>query len=55
MNNENIRGIPLSPREKTGVRARLNRIPWFETILMIVVMAMSLYAAFSDAQNLSLR
>ena len=55
MNNENIRGIPLSPRERTGVRDRIGRIPWFETILIIVVMSMSLYAAFSDAQNLSLR
>jgi hypothetical protein len=31
------------------------RFPWFETILIIVVMSISLYAALSDAQNLSWR
>src|SRR4026208_16422 len=31
----------------------VKRFPWFETILIIVVMSMSLYAALSDAQNLS--
>jgi hypothetical protein len=31
------------------------RFPWFETILIIVVMSMSLYAALSDSQNLSWR
>lgn len=31
----------------------MNRLPWFETILVIVVMAISLYAALSDGQNLS--
>jgi len=33
----------------------MKRFPWFETILIIVVMSMSLYAALSDAQNLSWR
>lgn len=33
----------------------MKRFPWFETILVIVVMSMSLYAALSDAQNLSWR
>ncbi|MGZ9223357.1 MAG: hypothetical protein ACXW4Q_14715, partial [Anaerolineales bacterium] len=31
----------------------MKRFPWFETILMLVVMSISLYAALSDAQNLS--
>ena len=31
------------------------RFPWFEIILITVVMSMSLYAALSDAQNLSWR
>ena len=33
----------------------MKRFPWFETVLIIVVMSISLYAAFSDAQNLSWR
>jgi len=33
----------------------MRRFPWFEAILIIVVMSISLYAAFSDAQNLSWR
>ncbi len=33
----------------------MKRIPWFEVLLTIAVMSMSLYAAFSDPQNLSLR
>jgi hypothetical protein len=33
----------------------MKRFPWFEIILIVVVMSMSLYAAFSDAQNLSWR
>src|SRR3970282_1566041 len=33
----------------------MKRFPWFETILIVVVMSMSLYAALSDAQNLSWR
>ena len=33
----------------------MRRFPWFEIILIIVVMSMSLYAALSDAQNLSWR
>jgi hypothetical protein len=33
----------------------MKRFPWFETILIIVVMSVSLYAALSDAQNLSWR
>lgn len=33
----------------------MKRFPWFEIILIIVVMSMSLYAALSDAQNLSWR
>ena len=33
----------------------MKRLPWFEIILIIVVMSISLYAAFSDGQNLSLR
>ena len=33
----------------------MRRFPWFETILILVVMSMSLYAALSDPQNLSWR
>jgi len=33
----------------------MRRFPWFETLLIIVVMSISFYAAFSDAQNLSWR
>ena len=55
MNPENMRRFPLSLWERVGVRDQLSRLPWFETILIVVVMSMSLYAAFSDAQNLSLR
>jgi hypothetical protein len=33
----------------------MKRFPWFEIILIIVVMSMSLYAALSDSQNLSWR
>ncbi len=33
----------------------MKRLPWFEIILIIVVMSMSLYAALSDGQNLSWR
>ncbi len=33
----------------------MKRFPWFEIILIIVVMSMSLYAALSDPQNLSWR
>src|SRR5688572_13364409 len=33
----------------------MKRFPWFEMILIIAVMSMSLYAALSDAQNLSWR
>ena len=33
----------------------MRRLPWFEIILIVVVMSMSLYAALSDAQNLSWR
>lgn len=33
----------------------MKRLPWFEIILIVVVMSMSVYAALSDAQNFSLR
>jgi hypothetical protein len=33
----------------------MRRIPWFEILLTIAVMSISLYAALSDAQNLSWR
>jgi len=33
----------------------MRRFPWFEIILAIIVMGISLYAALSDAQNLSWR
>ena len=33
----------------------MKRFPWFEIILILVVMSMSLYAALSDGQNLSWR
>ncbi|HEX9389574.1 MAG TPA: hypothetical protein VF918_24835 [Anaerolineales bacterium] len=33
----------------------MKRFPWFETILILVMMSISLYAALSDAQNLSWR
>ena len=50
-----MRRFPLSHLERAAVRDQIRRLPWFETILIVVVMSMSLYAAFSDAQNLSLR
>ena len=37
------------------IASLMKRLPWFETILIVVVMSMSLYAALSDAQNLSWR
>ncbi|MCI0609478.1 MAG: hypothetical protein L0Z71_10510 [Anaerolineae bacterium] len=55
MNSENMRRFSLSLWERAGVRDQIRRLPWFETILIVVVMSMSLYAALSDAQNLSLR
>jgi hypothetical protein len=33
----------------------MRRFPWFETILIVVVMSISLYAALSDSQNFSWR
>ena len=33
----------------------MKKLPWFEIILIVVVMSMSVYAALSDAQNFSLR
>jgi hypothetical protein len=33
----------------------VKRLPWFETILIVVVMSISLYAALSDSQNFSWR
>jgi hypothetical protein len=33
----------------------MKRFPWFETILIVVVMSISLYAALSDGHNLSWR
>jgi hypothetical protein len=33
----------------------MKRFPWFEVILIVVVISMSLYAALSDSQNLSWR
>jgi hypothetical protein len=33
----------------------IKKLPWFEIILVIAVMSMSVYAALSDAQNFSLR
>ncbi len=33
----------------------LKKLPWFEIILIVVVMSVSAYAALSDAQNFSLR
>ncbi|HEU4746277.1 MAG TPA: hypothetical protein VFS61_13615, partial [Anaerolineales bacterium] len=33
----------------------MKRFPWFEIILIVAVMSMSLYAALSDSQNLSWR
>ena len=33
----------------------IKRLPWFEIILIVAVMSMSVYAALSDAQNFSLR
>ena len=40
---------------RRSVAARMKRFPWFETILVLVVMAIGLYAALSDAQNFSWR
>ena len=37
------------------VGVEMKRFPWFEIILIAIVMSMSLYAALSDAQNLSWR
>src|SRR5512145_2884009 len=33
----------------------MKRIPWFEILLVVVVMSISLYASLSDGQNLSWR
>lgn len=55
MNSENVQSIPSPLKEEAGKRVVVRRFPWFETILIIVVMSMSLYAALSDAQNLALR
>ena len=55
MNNEDMRRFSLSLWERKGVREQIKRLPWFEIILLIVVMSMGLYAASSDAQNLALR
>src|SRR5689334_13555086 len=33
----------------------MKRFPWFETILIVVMMSTSLYAALSDSQNLAWR
>ncbi len=33
----------------------MKRLPWFEILLVVAVMSISLYAALSDAQNLSMR
>lgn len=55
MNSENVTGSPLPIWERAEVRDQIRQLPWFEMILVVVVMSMSLYAAFSDAQNLSLR
>jgi len=33
----------------------MKKLPWFEIILIVVVMSISVYAALSDAQNFSLR
>ena len=33
----------------------MKKFPWFETILIIAVLSVSLYAAFSDSQNFSQR
>lgn len=33
----------------------MKRLNWFEILLIVIVMGMSLYAALSDAQNLSMR
>lgn len=41
-------------KDHTGYSS-MKRFPWFETILILVVMSISLYAALSDAQNLSWR
>jgi hypothetical protein len=37
------------------IASLMKRLPWFEIILILVVMTISLYAALSDAQNLSWR
>lgn len=37
------------------IASLMKRFPWFETILIVVVMSISLYAALSDGQNLSWR
>ena len=57
MNSENVKGsrLPSQSIRDTGVKLLIRRIPWFEMLLVVVVMSMSLYAALSDAQNLSLR
>src|SRR5688572_5154194 len=57
MNTGDVKGSRFSSQSirETGVKVLLRRVPWFETILIIAVMSMSLYAALSDAQNLSLR
>ena len=54
MKSENAT-FPLSLWDRTRMRDLIRHFPWFEIILVISVMSMSLYAALSDAQNLPLR
>lgn len=50
--------FPLRALGPVGIHRMVmlvKRLPWFEIILIVVVMSMSLYAALSDPQNLSWR
>lgn len=40
---------------RRSVASLMKRFPWFETILILVVMSIGFYAALSDAQNFSWR
>jgi hypothetical protein len=55
MNIEKTGQPSLSQKVSAEARDWLRHFPWFETILIIVVMSISLYASLSDAQNLPLR
>src|SRR5260221_4128229 len=52
---ERSRSISLSLWERVRVRVLMKQNRWFEILLVLIVMGISLYAALSDSQNLSWR